>query len=205
VIDPDRRERILVAAACAAAGAVLVWTACAVADIVITWRAFSAWALPDFTFASFLASRLFGIVREQLPVRYLKYEGHLQALLILSRPALAAAVAAAIWAVRRGREPDTPRRRVLTRALAATLVCLPVAAVSSYAMWQCVFVSPKEMFEKRVAARAQREGRHEPTTDEMARASELGYDYDEWRRESFFRLFLPYRPAPEGDTDTDSE
>lgn len=171
----------------------LAWTAVGVADTATTWRAFARWEATEFTVSRYLASELFGLVRGGLPKRDLKYEGHLQGVAILSWPALAALAAATVWWARRQRRRAGRPRRALTVALVVLLVGVPLSGLAAYISWQCIFVSPKEVFEGRAARQAVPEGR-EPTPDELVRASELAAQFDAWRRESVLHLFQPYRP-----------
>lgn len=190
-----RRPRLILAFALAGLG--LLASVVAVIDTTITWRAFHSWQPGEFTVSRWLSATLFGMVRDALPKHLLRIEGYLQALAILGWTGLAALGALAAWWARRKCPPGSrPRpRRALGRLLAALLVCLPATALSSYISWQCIFVSPKEVFEKRLARQVAREGR-EPTPDEEVRAAELGAQYDEWRRESILRLFMRFEPRP---------
>jgi peptidoglycan/LPS O-acetylase OafA/YrhL len=187
---PRRRGAVVSLALAALA---IGWTALAVLDTATTWRAFAAWRPSEFTVSRYLASELFGLVRRRLPHRMLKYEGHLQGVAILSWTALVVlAVGVVCWVRHRGAKERLPRR-ALTAALALLLLCLPIAGLSSWISWQCVFVSPKALFEGRVERQAAREGR-QPTTDEIVEASEAGARFDQWRRESILHLFQRYRP-----------
>jgi hypothetical protein len=187
---PKRRWLIL---ACVLAGLGLLVSLAAVVDTVVTWRAFSLWQPSEFTISRWLSSELFDLVRARMPKRLLRIEGYLQALAILSWPAWGCLGLLTSWLVRRNCPRDSRASRALGWTLLALACCLPAAAISSYISWQCIFVSPKEVFETRLARQAEREGR-EPTPDEEVHASELGTRYDEWRRESIFRLFMRYVP-----------
>ncbi|MCX7804650.1 MAG: hypothetical protein N3A38_05610 [Planctomycetota bacterium] len=197
---PAGRGKFLTGIAFVLAGLGLLVSAAAVFDTVVTWRAFSRWQPSEFTVSRWLSARIFSMVRGGMPKDMLRIEGYLQALAILSWPVWGVPGMVTGWLARRKSPRDSRSAGALKWLLLALACSLPVSAVSSYISWQCVFVSPKEVFEKRVARRAAGEGR-EPTPDEEARASELGARYDEWRRESVFRLFMSYTPEPDGPRD----
>jgi hypothetical protein len=176
------------------------WTVIGVLDTATTWRAFQRWQPSEFTVSRYLASEVFGLIRRDLPRRLIKYEGHLQGVAILSGPGLAAVAVATVWQARRRRRDQPRLRRVLATVLVALLLSLPIAGLSAYVSWQCIFVSPKEVFELRLERQAAQEGR-EPTDDEVARASELGAQFDAWRRESLLHLFQPCQDDVEGPHD----